>query len=360
MSLDKIPSQLAAAGHSAPSADNAQPWHFTWDGAQLLTEYDTTRVAATTFPPDSPAVLLSLGAVIENFALTAEHGGFELGSEFETDDDTEKPPVATQFSAGGIISNSLTDSPVAQRHTNRRAYKRTALPSGVVEALTATRRGSAQAICFQAQSDIKTLATLSQNAGRIRFQTREVHEWLAASLRFTTEEVNRGDGMDVRTLDLPPGGAQFLQFTSDWRRMAMLNKIGAHRFMAMVDSAPLKAAPALVAILGPATRAGAIDAGRLLSRTWTSLNGQGIAVHPYYVIADQLIRLAENKIPQQLLGPAQELEHSTDHFFGLTPGTRLYMLLRVGYPAHEVLRSRRLPLQRVFTDLTQTRQGSGE
>tara|TARA_R110001599_G_scaffold353742_2_gene596082 strand:+ start:70550 stop:71632 length:1083 start_codon:yes stop_codon:yes gene_type:complete len=360
MLLDKIPSHLATAGHSAPSADNAQPWHFTWDGAQLLTEYDTTRVAATTFPPDSPAVLLSLGAVIENFTLTAEHGEFELGSQFTADDGSVKPSVTTQFSGGGPASNSLLDNPAAQRHTNRKAYKRTALPSAVVAALTATRRGSAGAICFQAPGDIKTLATLSQSAGQIRFQTQEVHEWLAASLRFTTEEVNRGDGMDVRTLDLPPGGAQFLQFTSDWRRMAMLNKIGAHRFMAMVDSAPLKAAPALVAILGPATRAGAIDAGRLLSRTWTSLNGQGIAVHPYYVIADQLIRLAEKKIPQQLIESAQELKHSTDHFFGLTPGTRLYMLLRVGYPVHEVLRSRRLPIHRVFADLTQSGQCSGE
>jgi hypothetical protein len=187
---------------------------------------------------------------------------------------------------------------------------------------------------------------------RIRFQTREVHEWLAASLRFTEEEVARGDGLDVRSLDLPPGGAAFLKFIAPWSRMEALNRIGAYKAMAAIEAQPIRRGPAIVAIIGPHDYRSCIDAGRLMTRIWTDLNVKGLAVHPYYVVADQLQRRREGKVPAHCVEQAEELAEQCRRFFELGPDETLHMLMRVGYPTREAPRSRRLPLEQVVTDLT--------
>lgn len=52
---------LVTAGLQAPTADNSQPWHFSWDGSCLALSYDADRVSGLTFPSNDPATLLSVG-----------------------------------------------------------------------------------------------------------------------------------------------------------------------------------------------------------------------------------------------------------------------------------------------------------
>ena len=116
----------------------------------------------------------------------------------------------------------------------------------------------------------------------------------------------------------------------------------------------MKVAPAVVAIIGTTDRQGTIDAGRLLGRVWSHLNSRGIAVHPYYVVADQLARLREGTVPAKLVPQAERIRNESARLFGLGPDETLHMLLRIGYPTREAPSSRRLPLEQVFTDLTVT------
>ncbi len=82
--------------------------------------------------------------------------------------------------------------------------------------------------------------------------------------------------------------------------MRWLNKLGVYQFMSRIDSQSVKKAPALIVITGPIGFDHFLNAGRVMERAWIYLNEQGIAVHPYYVISDQINRLYKNKIPEAL------------------------------------------------------------
>lgn len=144
------------------------------------------------------------------------------------------------------------------------------------------------------------MASLVKDASQIRFQTQEIHEWLGRSLRFGKQAMQTRDGLDVATLDLPPGGSLFMRFISDWRRMKAMNFLGTHKFMSWVDSMPVKSAPAIIAIIGQAGFRETLSAGQLMQSIWIDLNEQGIAVHPYYVVPDQMNRLKDGVVPKDL------------------------------------------------------------
>jgi len=292
-----------------------------------------------------------MGGVIESM-LGAEMGalGAELFPNF---------PSGTfcYASIQGGQPNSNTGLVPTIRHTNRFPYKKEDIESETLDHLIGLveKRTSIQLI--SGATRLRSLADLIESASRIRFRTREVHEWLGKSLRFSEKDVKKADGLDVRTLALPPGGALFLRFIRDWKRMQLLNRVGGYRLLARIDARPIAAAPAVVAITGPVGRTHALDAGRLLVRAWTYLNSRGIAVHPYYVVSDQLFRLDEGKIPPDLTEDALALKEESRALLGLGPEEVLYMLLRIGHPTREPPRSRRLPLEAVFTDLT-AKEGS--
>jgi hypothetical protein len=355
ISIDTI-KRLVQGGMKAPSADNSQPWRFEWDGNSLSVIYDVNRVQGQTFSANSPATLLSLGATIENI--------IELSSYYGVEADLFCPieSLSTTYSGAKICFQSVnnlestmspTAHPTSKRHTNRFAYHKTALPQPAIDHTAILTENSARLVIIDQKPAIHEIALLIKIASEIRFQTQEVHEWLGKCLRFTKEHVKKADGLDVCTLDLPPGGSAFLKFISNWKRMKLLNRIGAYKLLAKIDSAPIKAAPAIVAIIAPTTPQGAIDAGRLLCRSWTYLNTQGIAVHPYYVVADQLARLKDKTVPEELIEQVQDLNQQCTQVLPFKEGETLHMFLRAGYPKRKnPTRSLRLPEETVFTDLS--------
>jgi hypothetical protein len=171
-----------------------------------------------------------------------------------------------------------------------------------------------------------------------------------ASLRFTEEDVARGDGLDIRTLGLPPGGKQFLRLISDWSTLKALNRLGAYKLLALTETGLLSRAPALVCIVGGLDAGGIIDAGRLMCRVWIELNLAGIAVHPYYVVTDQIVRLREGTLAAGSEANIAEVDKEGSQLLNLRPNEALHMIFRVGYPKAEPVRSRRLPLEAVFVD----------
>jgi len=344
---------LVKSGHAAPSADNSQPWHFVWDGETLSITYDTERVQDLTFPPRSPATLLSIGGVIENISQLSDFLGIPIKLNLFPDD-PRVPNCYARFSIPDIENNTRNTGqhPLFHRHTNRFSYRKEGIATDIVQILTGLSEGKSRIRVFNESGPIRGVTELIRTASEVRFQIREVHEWLEKSLRFTEEDVKKADGLDVRTLNLPPGGNLFLQFISEWDRIKILNKVGIYKLLAAIDSRPVSKAPAVVAIIGDTGDRGSMDAGRLLSRLWIQLNSHGIAVHPYYVVSDQLTRLQKNKVPEKLVGQVEEMNIKGNQLFDMGENETLHMLLRIGYPTCQPPRSLRLPLEKVFTDLT--------
>ena len=347
---------LVAAMVRSPSADNSQPLRFIWDGSYMTIQYDIERVAGATFPPAAPATLLTAGATIENLAQAASAIGVEILPAELTEDDLQAGLYfrAKLFSNNAeLIEKSGVDLPLFRRHTNRFNFKIANLPAELGDWIHDARQGAARAEYISDARAVKEVSALVNAASRVRFQTREVHEWLAKSLRFPGKHDRNVDGLDLATLDLPPGGALFMRFIKDWRRMKMLNRFGAFKLLATVEAIPVSKAPALVAVIGGRDSKSVVDAGRLLNRIWIRLNEGKIAVHPYYVVSDQLQRQLEGTVPASLTNDVARLSRDCESQIGLGPNETLHMLLRIGYPSREAPRSVRLPVSELFEDLSQ-------
>lgn len=344
---------LSQAAHHSPSADNSQPWRLSWQNNLLTVSYDTERVANKTFAADSHATLLTMGALSEN--LTQAAAALNIGLDWSV---PERFDVHNPIYFETMIESS-TDShitapppPLLKRHTNRHPYQNKQLPASCISLLKNLTQDAARILVIEDQPDIQKIAGLVRTASEIRFQTQEIHEWLGKSLRFDTHSADEyGEGLDVNTIDLPPGGKLFLRLISEWQRMKWLNKLGAYKAMALIDSQPISKAPALIAIVGPAQFRDTLAAGQLMNRAWIALNEQGIAVHPYYVVADQLQRYQSNSTPHHLVKQADILSDEVQHFFNFAHGETLHMLLRIGYPTKNPVLSKRLPLQTVCSGI---------
>jgi len=341
---------LIRCGHAAPSADNSQPWHFFWDGSKVLLDYDTQRALGTTFGPHDPATLLTMGGVLENMLQGASENRWPVSVTLFPRSKNVRYAAIEPLDVAA--EPARTESSLFQRHTNRFPYRKEGIESRIMRELHDLGEGGAHLKIFEEKEQINDLSRLVESASQIRFQTREVHEWLGKSLRFSPEEIRKSDGLDIHTLALPPGGGLFLKFIRDWKRMQLLNWFGAYRLLARIDSQPVARAPAVIAVIAGKEKMDALNAGRLLVRTWNYLNRLGVAVHPYFVIPDQLFRLAEDRVPHFLKEQALELDDESRTFFQLKPEEVLYMLMRIGTPTRTASRSLRLPLDKVFTDLS--------
>lgn len=314
--------------------------------------YDTPRVKGKTFPADSPATLLSIGAVLEIIMSVA--ADWKLAPRLTLK--SELPDQAGQYAAIEFLSSGQHSGlvnmvhKVRTRHTNRLAYRKKALPRRVSKNISALQEHSARLLCIEDPAWIRRVADVNKTASKIRFQTQEVHEWLGRSLRFSATSAAVGDGMDIATLGLPPGGGWFLRFISSWQTMQRLNRLGVYSVVSAIDSAPLYSSPTIVAIIAPNTTAGAIHAGRLMARAWTELNKEGISVHPYYVVADQLARHFAGEIPEKLIPLAQDIAIQSSDLFNLSDNETLHMLFRVGYSRKKPRYSQRLPLEAIYEE----------
>ena len=326
---------LARAAAAAPSADNSQPWQIRYCEPELSISY-ANRVTGKTFAADHHATLLAIGAATENIHAAANAMGVSLERLTPADGGYVK------FRVDGSRALPLVDThPLFSRHTNRFAYKRALPPATPLDEISALREGEAEVRVITDAGEIKALARATDLSSQVRFQTREVHELLAHSLRFEYGDVARGDGLDVSSFDLPPGGRFLLSATREWKTMAFLNRFGIYRVFAAAESKPVAKAPAVIAVVG----GDALDAGRLMQRCWMMLNAAGLALQPHYVVADQLLRRHLETMPaahKQTLAPVAELAAK---LFG---PAQLHIMLRCGYATRNAPRARRLPLNDVF------------
>lgn len=340
---------LVQAGQCAPSADNSQPWRFLWDGRVLSVAMDDERGKAG-LGPMHPANQMAMGAVIENLVQAMAALGMPADSLQINLKPDQGPLVQISWKSPAVTPVDVSRLALEQRHTNRGRFKTTPLEPEILADLSAMTEGSTRILIIADPEGRKQLTTLVRAASEVRFQTEDLHRWLAQSLRFTQDEIERGDGLDVATLMLPPGGLPLLQLSLDWRRMVFMNRLGAFKVFAALEAAMLNHCGALVAVVGPPRAEGVeVAAGRLMERLWIDLNARGLAVHPYYVLSDQLYRLRAGLVAAPFQAQVAAITAHTAELLQSKDET-IFMLLRVGIPKiADPVRSRRLPVESLLT-----------
>lgn len=324
---------FVAALVSAPSADNAQPWQLQVDHEMLHCSYQPNSDGPDIFGPMGHASLLSAGALQENVRrLLGQEAASTLN--VSTASGTWSISIPLRDIAAADIRHK---DALLSRHTNRHAYKGKldhALPS-------IPQNASGRIHTVLERPRIRQLAHALRICSSARFNNHELHQWLFSSLRWDADSVARGTGLDVDTLDLPPGGRQFMRFISSWNRLSLLNRLGVHHLLAMADTRLFREAPAIIAITGGYDTQATIEAGRLMQSLWITLNEAGFAVHPYYAITDLGNRMRSGRLDahwQREVQRADQLAHET---LALRGDEAIHMLLRVGTPKVDAVRSRR-------------------
>ncbi len=330
---------LLAAAHAAPSADNTQPWRCVYGEGAFRILHDGARLASPMAGPETHMSRLSLGTMLENI----HQGAAAVGVSLSAADTLDGPEASRALKVTGIDNSGPenVDHPLLHRHTNRHPYRRTALPSELLVEVGAMTEGTARVLVREGRRDRRFLAEQVRLASIARFRTQELHEWLMGSLRWTPAQVATGEGLDVRTLHLPPGGRWLLRFLTPWRRMKWFGALGGHRAMARTEAGAFQSAGAALAIV--AKRDDVVAAGRLLQRVWIRLNERGVAVHPFYVVTDQHERLSLGRVPESCVPLVERSRDACRDKLSLREGEGVQMLLRIGQPKKTPVRSQRLP-----------------
>lgn len=336
---------IIKAGRSAPSADNSQPWLFFWDGDRLDLRLNHLKNIFS-LGAENPAISLSMGCIIENILQTAQ----SLGVPDQAMQLFPEEKIYLRIDASCIHSDLVVNENPALfiRHTNRKPYALDQLNSTIIDRINKQTLEKVEIGFFQKKGDIKQVARFINKASRARFQNEQIHKWFADSLRFNEKEAARGDGLDLATLALPLGGSLLLRLISSWKRMKLLNSLGANKLFASIEAASMTKCGAIVAIYGNwDTLENAITCGRVMQRIWIILNDHDYAVQPYFVLSDQLFRLENGTLPDKLIPEVKALNDEVNLFFKLKD-KQLLMLLRVGKPLGKAKKSERLQLNEIL------------
>ncbi len=335
---------LIRAAACAPSPDNAQHWTFDISGRSVRVCHRAGS-AVDPFGPTGHATLIGVGAMLENVVQASLAIDRPVPICDVPDSAISPSQDYFQFQISGEDWRAHADLPLFQRHTNRFGYTKPHLPDDLLEPTALNQQGRVRLVTVNDANGFDALGAIANTCCQARFCDRELHEWLMSSIRFDATEVASGDGIDIASVDLPPGGGQFMRFIRPWSRMARLNRFRAYKLMALQEVTKMRNASALLCLIGEATPVGARDAGQLMERAWIALNAAGWAVHPYYVVADQQSRFDDGRVSPAWREPVGQALARLNGYFQLDAGERLHMMLRVGWPKKpNPVKSRRLPL----------------
>jgi len=347
---DQICHEVLESACAAPSADNNQPWLFQASDSGIEVFYDLPR----RLPSDVDGMfdLLSLGAVIEN--ITLQLAAMGIGSTLELEIESSGSDRLRRIGRIAVNSNTAPDAEASlaesifARRTTRLPYSRQ-LDAGLLDQIqtAAIRDSSAQLAWETDRGRINRLARVVAISDSLRFRYREFHEELHRQLRLSPEESERTrDGLDYRTLGLPPGGRFVLQLLRPWRRMAALNRVGLATAMSLPTIRLVRASGAIGFLSIPdRSPESMITGGRAMQRIWLKATELGLSLHP---LGSLPIFLAHPSLPDQLKPIGAKIRSQAAD---LLPDQRgiLQMAFRIGHcNADPGVKSLRRPVEEVL------------
>jgi hypothetical protein len=344
---------LCAAGALAPSGGNGQPWHVAVTGNVMRVGLDPHRSDSSFLDVGGYASLIAIGCFAENVGIAARSLG-----------------LAHEISVrGGTVEFTFSDRVQATMHElyeylPRRVTARRMVPGGrpgqaEAERLAAVVPEVDAQLRLTAVSDPvrrESLGRVLGDADVIRMRNRAMFSDMVREICWTEREaLARRDGIDLRSLELPPGTEKFLV---TMRRLPWLRVLApSGRVSATARS--LVADCACVCCLSTSSELDQetmIAAGMALQRLWLSATRAGLSVHPWTVSTLELIRLerfgGSGFTARERHAVARIAERLRDTF-GLPPTDTPVFVMRVSEAVPPRVRSLRLPWQS-FTTLAAT------
>lgn len=351
--------ELVEAAVLAPSADNNQPWRFASQGDGLQIYLDPRRA----LPSDVNAMydLMGLGAAIENARIAARQTGYEAQVNYApapagpTDDQAPKLVATMTFTAGAQPDPLFPR--LAGRCTCRKLYSTQPVTEDSLNNLTDAARefSEVQLDWITDRRRIRAFARLIALSDRFRFGYEPFHHEIFRQLRFSPEDAERTqDGLDIRTLELPPGAGALLRVLRPWKRMRLINRLGLGRLLTLPSLLSVwKSGTLGVLSLPEPTSAGFLQGGGAFQRIWLASDAERLALQPLGslpIFLAQMEQLAGRNLTTDHQRLSDRLGQRFRRLVPSTAGRTLLMVFRLGRFSLPSFRSLRRPVEEVLDD----------
>jgi molybdopterin/thiamine biosynthesis adenylyltransferase len=279
----EVPAELSAAvadaAIRAPSGGNAQPWH-----VEIAENSVTLRLATeftSTMDVGYRASAVAVGAAVFNARVAVAARGHRAEASFSEDDEGTPLLATVRWSAGAEPELAELHGLMLRRETNRHHGAAVPIDDDVATALiAAAEREGARLRLLTARNDIQSSAELLAAADRIRYLTPRLHAEMFAELRWPLDPLP-DSGIDVRSLELPPGDLAVLDVLRRPEVVAQLAEWDAGEVLGedTRDRVTAGAAVGIVSVRG-STLLDYARAGSAVEAVWITAGRHGLAVQP--------------------------------------------------------------------------------
>ncbi|WP_242334039.1 MULTISPECIES: Rv1355c family protein [unclassified Anaeromyxobacter] len=340
----------------APSGGNCQPWRFSWDGKRLRLLHDAARSRSFLDYRDL-ASWLAFGAAVENIALASAAMGLDMAVDLAPDPREPALVCDLRFAASRAPAPASVLSLAAaipDRATNRKLGPRAPLAREARDLLLRAAADVSGAALHLVE-DSERLSELGEVLGRgdrLRFLSRTMHREMMGELRWSADEVRRGDGLDVATLELSGADLAGLRVMSSWPAMELVGRLGGGRALEKPAAKAMAAASAagLVSVAGR-TREAYFAGGRAMQRVWLQATALGLAFQPMTPLTYLFARLelgdGEGLAPPEV-ATLRALRGRLASVFPEASGRGEPMLFRLAVAPPPAARALRRPLAEVL------------
>ncbi len=356
--IDLSPEQFrrfVEAASRAPSPDNNQPWCFRRSGSGI----DVLHVRGRALPSDIDDYFSwqALGPAIENIVLSASCENLRADVRYHARpfaESTDGELVATVEFSSGAESDPLAKF-IDERVSNRRPYKSVPLAESETAALEQSLHDPQCKLLWLTQpADLKALAKLVYITDRIRFEHQPFHDEFHKVLRYDDAQAKEtGDGLDLKTLEIPAFAIPIFKWVRPWKRMKLANHFGLSAMFAGNSKQLVRKSGAIGLLLTTqASDERYLEAGRSLQRVWLACAAAGLAFQPMGGLPMFLTQFARKGRDAFVPEHAVRLAEIVEPFYDLFPAARehtLVMLFRIGMAPPPSARSLRYPLERIIS-----------
>jgi nitroreductase len=344
-----LETMMVDAARRAPSGGNIQPWRFEVGEGEVRFYLVPERTSI--WDVRYRGSYLAIGAALFN-ARVAAASRKQLGQVRLFPEGRPTNHVATLFTGQTPDIDLARLLPyVVSRITNRRTGEPAPLVQSEADTLTRAVEREGARLILRRDDELRLGAELLAEADRLRFLIPAVHEHMREELRWPGRDT-LDEGLDVRTLELDPGGYAAVELLSrpevvghlaDWR---VGSALGFSTKMAVESSS------ALAAIVVPRAEPVAyVRAGSALERFWLNAERLGLAVHPmvpltlYATSEQELVQIGGERRLDEMVRLAEQLRE----YWELSEGETAVMVMRVFHAPRPSVHSSRLSLEEVLS-----------
>lgn len=346
---------IVDAARRAPSGGNVQPWRFEADDNEI--RFFMLPERTSTMDVAHRGTYVGIGAALFNARVQAASmrklGLVKLFPEGRPSHHVASMTLGT--------SDDVAIAPLREflhtRASNRRMGQPATIDEETIQTLTrGVEREGAQLRIVTERDRINSGAEILAASDRLRFLLPTVHGEMLSEIKWPGRD-SLEEGLDIRTLEMDPGGYAALELLSRPDVMGHLSDWRAGSALGLRMQASIMTSSALAIVTVPrADPMWYLRGGAAMERFWLSAEMHGLAIQPaspvflYAVDEADMVQMAG----ERYLDEMHSLSEQFSDFWGLSDGETAVMVFRIFQAPPPSVHSVRLPLSHVLSRETNT------